>query len=547
VSDNISPATATIIPSLPYTITQDVLDVVSLGNAVYYKYVALPGDTMVGVIVASDDRTAFFPEQMAYWGDTTDTFANGGGWGDPGEGIEWTVNEPGFATSGTLLIEVSGAGTWTSANLTLKVDVPPRLSAAAGSLVFTDWEHLPLVVLSAEDGSVLRVERYLSEGVQAATDMGTAVLATGEWCAVEWYSGAVLFYSSSFGLVTRYWDTPFFYTGAESAWCQLLTPVCASGSVFYIASYSQTAHPTHTRTYGIVSFSATGTLLDTWVTPNQNNNNAPTAIAVSPDQTVLYATWGQHGITQYDLIGETQLADLVAARVGYSTGYDCLIVLDDGSVVTGWTTTNYTGPSQVRRYNPTTGNLINEIEFDGMWDGNYVERYVYSLCVAEDGASFWVRHYRGLGDGLSDPPADPTTPWCFFTLHRIRASDMAVLESFTVNAFDGGVSNNLNNPSDVVTFGPGITGGMFVLRQDLGDEPQYARPIADVAINAWTPSSGVTLYPMVNEVTPDDGTFIRSPSNPVNAECELTLNDVEPFGTNEGDIVITIRGTFDDT
>ena len=45
----------------------------------------------------------------------------------------------------------------------------------------------------------------------------------------------------------------------------------------------------------------------------------------------------------------------------------------------------------------------------------------------------------------------------------------------------------------------------------------------------------------------DDGTFIRSPSNPVNAECELTLNDVEPFGTNEGDIVITIRGTFDDT
>lgn len=79
------------------------------------------------------------------------------------------------------------------------------------------------------------------------------------------------------------------------------------------------------------------------------------------------------------------------------------------------------------------------------------------------------------------------------------------------------------------------------------DDAQYARPIADVDAGAWTPSSGVTLYPMVNDVTPDDGTFIRSPNNPVNAECELTLNDVEPFGTNEGDIVITIRGTFDDT
>jgi len=169
------------------------------------------------------------------------------------------------------------------------------------------------------------------------------------------------------------------------------------------------------------------------------------------------------------------------------------------------------------------------------------------LCIAEDGTSFWVRHFYGLGDGISEPPADPTTPWCFFTLHRIRASDMAVLESFTVNTFDGGSAEHLNNPSDVVTFGPSAWNGMFALRQDLGDEPQYARPIADVAINAWTPSSGVTLYPMVNEVTPDDGTFIRSPSNPVNAECELTLNDVEPFGTNEGDIVITIRGTFDDT
>ena len=79
------------------------------------------------------------------------------------------------------------------------------------------------------------------------------------------------------------------------------------------------------------------------------------------------------------------------------------------------------------------------------------------------------------------------------------------------------------------------------------DDSQYARPISDVAINAWTPSSGVALYPMVNEVTPDDGTFISSPSNPVDAVCEVALNDVEPFGDNPGDIVITIRGTFDST
>ena len=75
-----------------------------------------------------------------------------------------------------------------------------------------------------------------------------------------------------------------------------------------------------------------------------------------------------------------------------------------------------------------------------------------------------------------------------------------------------------------------------------GDESQYARPISDVAVNDWTPSSGVTLFPMVNEVIADDGTYISSPAIPVNAECELALNDVEPF--EAGDIEITIRGTF---
>jgi len=136
-------------------------------------------------------------------------------------------------------------------------------------------------------------------------------------------------------------------------------------------------------------------------------------------------------------------------------------------------------------------------------------------------------------DGFGGPNSDGRIRVTVDSLEVINATGIMVQST-------GGFPNATAS----VLFGPMGNGDNIGIYDALagGDESQYARPISDVAVNDWTPSSGVTLFPMVNEVIADDGTYISSPAIPVNAECELALNDVEPF--EAGDIEITIRGTF---
>jgi hypothetical protein len=66
---------------------------------------------------------------------------------------------------------------------------------------------------------------------------------------------------------------------------------------------------------------------------------------------------------------------------------------------------------------------------------------------------------------------------------------------------------------------------------------QFARPIADVTADGWTPSTGTDLYAMLNEETQDDATYIYSPNNPIAQEFEVQLGSVGDPGTSADHVV----------
>ena len=72
---------------------------------------------------------------------------------------------------------------------------------------------------------------------------------------------------------------------------------------------------------------------------------------------------------------------------------------------------------------------------------------------------------------------------------------------------------------------------------------QYARPISpDLAAGSWTPSTGVLLYPMLDEEIADDNDYIRSGASPTDDTAKLTLTPLE--WPEAGTVTLRIRGKW---
>lgn len=70
---------------------------------------------------------------------------------------------------------------------------------------------------------------------------------------------------------------------------------------------------------------------------------------------------------------------------------------------------------------------------------------------------------------------------------------------------------------------------------------RYSRPDSDFSTGSWAPSSGVDLYPMVDEETPSDADYITTD---VASTCEMGLQPVIDPGTSTGHTVsYRIRST----
>ena len=69
-----------------------------------------------------------------------------------------------------------------------------------------------------------------------------------------------------------------------------------------------------------------------------------------------------------------------------------------------------------------------------------------------------------------------------------------------------------------------IIAGNTILESPNYETPQFLRPSSDILAGNWTPSTGVDLYPMIDEVAPDDNDYIISGSVPVNDIAQMSLS-----------------------
>lgn len=68
---------------------------------------------------------------------------------------------------------------------------------------------------------------------------------------------------------------------------------------------------------------------------------------------------------------------------------------------------------------------------------------------------------------------------------------------------------------------------------------QYARPISDVAAGGWLPSTGIDLYPMIDEPSPaSDSDYIYSTTTP---DDETAIVDVTALTDTPGAGTTTLR------
>lgn len=68
----------------------------------------------------------------------------------------------------------------------------------------------------------------------------------------------------------------------------------------------------------------------------------------------------------------------------------------------------------------------------------------------------------------------------------------------------------------------------------LESAPRFARPISDLGSSGWAPSSGNSLYAMLDEKIPDATDFISADGS---ASCTVALGPVADPGTSSGQVV----------
>jgi hypothetical protein len=117
---------------------------------------------------------------------------------------------------------------------------------------------------------------------------------------------------------------------------------------------------------------------------------------------------------------------------------------------------------------------------------------------------------------------------------------------------------HLTAPS-IVDINPGVT-SPFAVTADEDDEDalfffsavlQYARPSSDIAANGWLPSSGSTLWEMLDETSASDADYIYSPDNPTTQQFEVKLSTVNDPAVSTGHVIsirfvaVNVDTTFD--
>lgn len=188
-------------------------------------------------------------------------------------------------------------------------------------------------------------------------------------------------------------------------------------------------------------------------------------------------------------------------------------------------------------------NLHTRIDEAVIDDADYIE----GPTLALGGSS--ATYACGLTTSLTDPLTHSGWQWTY----RLRARNAGVqviarlkMGSTTIKTVThSGLSTSL------ATVTHNLTTGEAALITDLATlsmefessypstatstETQYARPASDLSAGGWSPSSGATLFPMLDEAVADDGDIIFSGSS-TDAGCEMALGSVTLAGASDAHV-----------
>lgn len=441
---NTTPGTATVVASLPFSVTQnaaggaDSAYVPSCNSRaihapLWFKYTPPAGVTAIGIHFATTNPAGSYFPNLSIWVGTPPSLAQlltGGGSIDscyylhnpeaasyvsinvtPGTDYYFQVSSDSVTIDGDLLFELPA--------------VPARLAPIGSFLVPNDEPGYPAVLLDATTGAVLQVFAFPSCEMGAWLPDGTlGVLA--EQAANSNAVGAFNIYDAQLNLLhaVTSWISGGPYDAVGPVTCNPAT------RKFYVAGMSVGTPATFTRIYRIA---ADGTVERSWnihcAVGSSPGSNGVQGIAVTADDSTLYflrPNVNSGGFTQYisigawDLVNDVALADVIpnTANSWIQLGRD-LVRTADGSLLF-WAHTN--AGANVYRYD-TSGTLLHSYAL--------VDSNTPRLCLdPSDATVFWVMHWPS-GSSTGQP----------IHFDKIRISDGVVLATIVSTIVEPNISN----------------------------------------------------------------------------------------------------------
>lgn len=431
---NQTAATATVIPSIPYTVTMDVADQTA-SLQMWWRYTSVTSATVLGFLAFADLMSLYAPKITVYVGpDSASLTAY-----PIGAGIAASQKQIFFPVTGGdtywLKVEQTGAGTPLGASLIFSAYAGPMTTPTVGSILVNDTDTgYPAATFSPSTGAT---ETFLP-GL-AIGDM--AVVLPGGAYALENFNpgfvapSTVNLYTAGSVLVTTVTVTGNLYALAAD-----------HGTTFFIAS-SSTAFPADGAAT-VTTISSTGVVGGTtWTLPA--NSAGMDQMGVNSARTILYyAKFGNNEpIHRYNLAVPGALSDLVAGVANHSLVQDLLILADD-TIIAAYGKDTVTKDYFIRKYS-TAGATTWEL---ALGTAPKVDRMALAV---DDPVSFWARLL-------------PTTATSTSLFRHLLASDGSTIHSTsTLDSFANGrsVLGYTGYPAgDPPEFGPSATCPFLLLR-----------------------------------------------------------------------------------
>lgn len=418
---NTTSGTATVISSLPYSISQDQHDAGTTYEG-WWKWTA----TFTGVIGALGygDQVTYTPTVLVYkHPDVVTNYLSITGFNVP---IIVPVDEG----ETYYLRYVPNAGNPTPAILAVEVYAAPTIEAESGMIVVNDDGFQRGAILSIDADNTVLQYRVMPPGEAGDVLPGLNVMAFEDIIDDD-----IKLLDANFSEIASVAVNSQTFRGSIRA-----TP---SLDRFY--ALSKTPNPDQ-----VVAIETDGSISNTYTITGTNDIGA---IAVASDGDTLYywRSADTQKVRRWSLSGAAALSDLCDEGAGGSVA-DIIVLADDTIIISFM---NFLANQHVSRYD-ASGTLLNTYDFSGEPDRNFPN------------ASFW-RIARGLDDPdtfwywSKHDVSNPSSNGGYSKFRQVRVSDGAILVTRTFIEYETGSYQGDSTDYPFVRFGNSFSCPFFLL------------------------------------------------------------------------------------